>query len=314
MQPQAPYLWIDGQLVPWEQATFHAATLGWSTVAGVFEGIQAYWNDQEQELYVFQLPAHMERLASSMRLMRMKQSFTAEQLVQGTVDLMRACEFRSDAYVFPLAFHAGVTRFGTLLNDPVSICIRAYASPSNLGSGRAQKACVASWTRISDNVLSPRIKCISNYQNSRMALMEAVDRGCEQPILLNERGKVAEGANACVFMVRDGTLVTPPVTAGLLESITRSTVLKLGREVLGLQTAEREIDRTELYVAEEVFLCGTRAEITPLGWVDAYQLGDGGPGPVTRRLEQLYHDVVRGRDARHPEWRTPVYAKVAVEA
>lgn len=311
MQPQVPFLWIDGQFVPWEQATFHAATLGWSTIAAVFEGIQAYWNEDRQELYVWQLPAHYQRLATSMRLMRMQPRFSPQQLIEGTLDLLRTCQFKSDVYIYPLAFHGEATRFGTLLDQPVTVCIRAYPSPSNLGSGRAYRACVTSWTRISDNVLSPRIKCLSNYQNSRMALLEAADRGYDHPILLNERSKVAEGANACVFIVRDGALITPPVTAGLLESITRATLLRLGREVLGLEVVEREIDRTELYVADEAFLCGTRAEITPLGWIDAYRLGDGTPGPVTRSLEQLYHDLVRGRDERYPEWRTPVYAEGA---
>ncbi len=306
------YVWMDGELVPWADATVHASKLGWSTIAAVFEGVKAYWNPERERLFGWQFLEHYRRFALSMRLMHMQVPFTPEDFASASVELLQANGAQGDSYVFPLAFHADADWFGTMTGQRVSVLIRTFPFESRLGSGGAVRACVSSWTRLSDNVMSPRIKCVSNYQNGRMALLEANQRGFEQPILLNDRGKVAEGSASCVFVVRNGVLVTPSVTDGVLESITRSTLLRLAADALGLQATERAIDRTELYAADEVFFCGTGAEIMPVGWVDGYQIGDGTPGPITRRVEQLYHDLVRGRDERYPEWRTAI--PVAVPA
>ena len=316
--PNAPaharYLWVDGALVPWGQATVHASTLGWSTMGAVFEGIKAYWNEAEGELYGWQFAEHYRRFAASMRLMRMRPQFAPEQLVAASCELLRANDCRHDAYVRPLAYHADATWFGDMEDSRTGIVITTAPFTSILGSGRAIRARVSSWTRVGDNQLSPRIKCISNYQNSRMALLEATLDGYDQPILLNSQGKVTEGPAACLFIVRDGVAITPSLTSGVLESITRTAVLRLCRDELGIPTQEREIDRTELYVADEVFFCGTGAEVTPVGSVDHYRVGGGGVGPLTARLERLFHDVVRGRHAGYAFWRTPVYATGRVPA
>jgi branched-chain amino acid aminotransferase len=166
---------------------------------------------------------------------------------------------------------------------------------------------VSSWTRISDNVLSPRVKCLSNYQNSRLAAVEAKQNGYDQPILLNPQGKVTEGGASCLFIVRNGVAITPSASSGILESVTRATILRLCAETLGIPTEEREVDRTELYIAEEVFFCGTGAEVTPVGSVDGYTVGDGGVGPLTAKIESLFHDIVRGRHPVHTQWSIPVY-------
>lgn len=302
------YLWMDGEVLPWERATVHASHLGWSTMGAVFEGIKAYWNADADELFGWQLAEHYARFAASMRLQRMRPEFTPEQLVQASCDLLRANGCRGDTYVRPLAWHADATWFGHLEDSRTGIVITTAPFASVLGSGRAVRACVSSWTRVGDNQLSPRIKCISNYQNSRMALLEATLDGYDQPILLNSAGKVTEGPAACVFIVRDGVAVTPSLTSGILESITRTAVLRFCRDELGVPTQEREIDRTELYIADEVFFCGTGAEIAPVGEIDHYRVGDGGPGPVTSRIESYFHAVVRGRSHGYAFWRTPVYA------
>jgi branched-chain amino acid aminotransferase len=184
--------------------------------------------------------------------------------------------------------------------------------PSHLLSGKVVRARVSSWRRISDDIMPPRVKNISNYRNGQLAAMEAQLDGYDQAILLNVQGKVAEAPGACLMLVRDGKLVTPDITQSILESITRDTLLRLARDELGLVIEERPVDRTELYVADEVFLCGTAAEITPIGEIDRYPIGDGHPGPVTRALERLYHDIVRGIDPRRAEWRTPVGLAAAV--
>ncbi|CAA9235649.1 MAG: Branched-chain amino acid aminotransferase [uncultured Chloroflexi bacterium] len=324
------FLWMDGELVAWEQATFHASRLGWSTIGGVFEGIKAYWNPSAGsgqspsagsrhgqaagELYGWQLAEHYARFESSMRLERMRPAFTPEQLVQASVELLRANECREDTYVRPLAWHADATWFGHMEDSRTGIVITTAPFKSVLGSGAAIRACVSSWTRVGDNQLSPRIKCFSNYQNSRMALLEATLDGYDQPILLNQQGKVTEGPASCLFIVRDGVVITPSLTSGILESITRMAVLRLCRDELGLPTQERDVDRTELYVADEVFFCGTGAEITAVGEVDHYRIGNGGVGPLTGRIERLFHDVVRGRHQGYAFWRLPVYETAVAKA
>jgi branched-chain amino acid aminotransferase len=306
------YLWMDGKLVPWAEATVHASRLGWSTIGAVFEGIKAYWNAEQEELYGWQFMEHYQRFAQSMRLERMRPEFSPEQLVQASVDLLRANECRDDMYVRPLAWHADATWFGHMEDSRTGIVITTAPFASILGSGKTVRACVSSWTRVGDNQLSPRIKCLSNYQNSRMALLEAVLDGFDQPILLNSRGQVTEGPAACLFIVRDGVVATPSLTSGILESITRTAVLRLCQDELGLPTQEREIDRTELYVADEIFFCGTGAEIMPVGEVDHYTVGSGGVGPLTARIERVFHDVVRGRHEGYAQWRIPVGSSLAL--
>jgi branched-chain amino acid aminotransferase len=167
-------------------------------------------------------------------------------------------------------------------------------------------ACISSWSRITDNVMPPRVKASSNYLNSRYASEEARRNGYDIALILNPNGKVAEAPGACLMLVRDGKIITPTVTSGILESITRATLIQLCRDVLNVEVIEREVDRTELYVAQEAFLCGTGAEITPIASVDRFTLGDGNIGAITARVENLYHDLVRGIDARYAEWRTAV--------
>jgi len=190
-----------------------------------------------------------------------------------------------------------------------------YINPRRRGriSAAGLSCCVSAWTRTSDNAIPIRLKCGPNYQNGRLALLQAKADGYDAPILLNAQGHVAEGTGATFFMVRKGRLVTPPVTADVLESITRATLIEeVCPNVLGLEVVEREIDRTELYVADEAFFCGSGYEITPIVSIDRFPLGDGQVGPLTRRVLRVYMDVVRGVDKRYAEWRTPTYRGVTV--
>ena len=309
-RPHPTNLWLNGKIIRWEDATVHASMLGWSTMAAVFEGIKAYWNPEEGQLYAYQFGEHYRRFARSMKLQRMDSPWSTEALIQASLDLIRANGAREDTYVSPLAYFGDSTFYGTQSDSSTHIRIIASPFESGLGSGTTTTACVSSWTRISENVLSPRIKCISNYQNSRLAAVEAKMNGYDQPILLNAQGKVTEGGASCLFLIRDGVVVTPSKSSGILESITRDTILKLCREALHLPTEERDVDRTELYVAEEVFFCGTGAEVRGVSNVDGYTIGDGNLGPLTERIESLFHQIVRGRDPHYRQWTTPVYAPV----
>jgi branched-chain amino acid aminotransferase len=300
------YLWLTGRLVPWAEATVHITMVGWPAIGAVFEGIRAYWNAERQALYVFRLDDHMKRFGLSMKMMRMEPSLSLTQIADGLCELFRANGVREDSYSQPLAFTSGQiwgSRAGP--NQVPEIVITTRPSPSGLLSGRTSTAGISSWTRISDNVLPPRIKALPNYANSRLASAEAMRHGYDQPIFLNTAGKVSEGPGSCLFMVRDGVAITPPVTASILESITRDAVLRLLRD-LDVPVQEREMDRTELYIADEVFFCGTAMEIHPVVAVDGYRVGAGTIGPVVRRLERLFHDVVRGIDGRYPQWRTQI--------
>jgi branched-chain amino acid aminotransferase len=307
------YLWWNGEQVKWDDATVHVTALGWSTVGAVFEGIRAYWNADEEELYIFRLPEHMRRFDQSMRMVRLDTTWDESQLIDAILELMRANEIREDTYIRPMAYRGGEGKGGfSAVGGGCEILINTRSNPSHLLSGKSLSACISSWTRISDNVMPPRIKNISNYRNGQLAGMEASQNGYDIALLLNNQGKVAEGGGSCVMMVRDGKLITPDITQSILESITREAIMELARDEMGLEVVERAIDRTELYISDEVFMCGTAFEITPINSVDRYTVGDGEIGPITRRLEELLDDSFRGTTGIRPEWRTAVGVKKTV--
>ena len=303
------YVWMSGELVEWDDAVVHASTLGWSAISMVFEGIRGYWNSEEEQLNIFHLDLHLERLLRSMKVMRMTSPWSVAELKRAIVDLVQANEFRNDIYIQPLSYFGGSTTPGYLpvSERPGDITIFNREIGSVLGSGQITSCGVSSWTRISDNVMPPRVKAIANYQNSRYVADESSRHGYDFGIILNPQGKVSEISYACLYIVRDGVAITPPVSAGILESITRDVVRQLFQDELGVQVVERDIDRTELYIADEVFICGTGAELQAVGSIDGYQIGNGGMGPLVSQLEQLFHDIVRGKDSRYPEWRSGVY-------
>ena len=300
------HLWWNGKQVAWDDATIHISEVGWSTVGGVFEGIRAYWNDEQQELYVFRLREHLERLARSMKLVRLPLAFSVEDLTSAIVDLLRANETREDSYIFPMGFTANsyAHRYD-LPEQSASLVIHTKPMPSHLGKDVAYKGRIASWRRISEDVMPPRVKNLSNYRNGQLARMEAAADGYDTSLLLNQQGKVAEAPGACVMLVRDGKLITPDLTSSVLESITRDALLVIARD-LGIPVEERPVDRTEFYVGDEAFLCGTAAEVTPVVELDHYPIGDGKIGPITRKLQAAYEAALRGTNGTYPDWRTPV--------
>jgi branched-chain amino acid aminotransferase len=302
------YLWWNGACVPWESATVHLASTFWSGVTAIFEGIMSYWNEEEGELYIWHLDAHLRRLLRSQKLMRQESPYTLEELTAATLELIQALNPRADTYIFPYCYPQGGGTFESSTGpdlQPVDIAIVARPNASHLGKGWVRSACVSSYTRISDNVMPPRVKNIANYRNSNLAMAEAKIDGYDTALILNTSGKVAEGPGSCVMLLRDGVLVTPTSTDSILESISRASVIELARRELGLEVVERAVDRTELYIADEIFMVGTAAEILSIGSVDRYTIGDGDMGPITRQLDQIFHDVVRGKNSRYAHWSTP---------
>jgi branched-chain amino acid aminotransferase len=307
MAEHPKYLWWNGEQVAWEDATVHVTDIAWSATGGVFEGIRAYWNDNQEELFVFRLQEHMQRLKNSSKMVRLPIQPTVDELVQITVDLLKANGSREDTYIFPLVYFGQAQ---TKRADPASLqgdlFVRTDPRPSHLGTGLEHRAKISSWTRISDNVMPPRVKNISNYRNGQLATYEVKLDGYDVALLLGADGKVTEAPGACLMFVKNGTLITPDPASGILESITRDALMTLACQELGMPVVERRVDRTELYTADEIFLCGTMAEITPIVEVDRFQVGDGTIGPVTGELEQLFIEIVRGQETKWQQWRTPV--------
>lgn len=309
MSEHPRYLWWNGELVAWQDAKVHVTDLAWSATGAVFEGIRAYWNDQREELYVFRLREHMQRLKDSSKMVRLPIDASVDELIELTVDLLRKNESREDTYIFPLVYFGAAQ---TKRADPSSLkgdlVVHTTPRSSHLGTGLEQRAKISSWTRISDNVMPPRVKNISNYRNGQLATYEVKLDGYDVALLLGPDGKVAEAPGACVMFVKNNQLVTPDPASGILESITRDAIMTLAREELGMPVIERRVDRTELYTAEEIFLCGTMAEVTPIVEIDRFQIGKGGIGPVTMELERLFTQVVRSQEPKRANWRTMVNA------
>jgi branched-chain amino acid aminotransferase len=251
----------------------------------------------------------MIRFLNSIKMVRYGFDYSLEDLNKAVLDLIRANEYRTDMYLRPYVFQKGIVRelLQAQPGKPTELVIDSWPFRSYLDMDQALHVCVSSWTRISDNVLPPRLKCFSNYHNGRLAAMEATVSGYDWAILLDGRGKVTEGPGACLALVRNGQVILPTVTNGILESITRDTIIRLLKDVLKIPFVEREVDRTELYLADELFFLGTGWEIMPAVSVDRLDVGDGKTGPITKAIADIYKKIARAQDPRFPEWRTPVW-------
>jgi len=298
-------VWWDGRITPWADATIHVTKMGTASVSSVFEGIRAYLNPMTNKLSVFQLDAHLKRFLQSIRLVRLECDYSLQELHDALVTLLRENKPERDVYIRPFAYAESST-FGVATNKQAHVIMHVTDWDSKLKTETVSHSTVSSWTRLSDNQMAPRVKASANYLNSRYASEEAKRNGYDHAILLTPQGRVAEGPGMCLMLVRDGKIITPSATSGILESITRATVIQLAREALNVPVIERDVDRTELYVAEEAFFCGTGIEVVPIVSIDRMNLGDGKPGAISQRMVTCYHDVVRGIEPRYAEWRTIV--------
>lgn len=305
------WAWMNGSFIPFDECRLHVRTQAVALAASVFEGVRAYWNPDQKQLYTFELDRHVVRLRESMKIMRMRTAVPAD-FAETCLELLRRNEFREDVHYMPTAY-LGIPE-GNVAMGPTSdegLFITAVARPPGKALQAGKSVCVSSWRRISDSSMPPRVKAAGNYQNSRLALHAAWADGYDDAVLLNANGTVAEAAGSCLMMVRNDEVCTPPVTAGILESITRASLIRLFADKLGRQVVEREIDRTELYLAEEVFLCGSGMEVVPVVAVDRLPVGNGRMGPLTAAIQDTYFRVARGQDNAYPQWRTPVYREAA---
>lgn len=302
-------IWMNGTLRAADQAVLPVNSAAVFYATNVFEGLRAYWNERDDELYAFRLADHFARLRESMKMMRFTVPYSDDALFDAVRALLAGNEVREDVHMHMVAYVLGT---GLDATTPTGLYINPRRRP-RVTEGKGLACCVSSWVRTSDNAIPIRLKSGSNYQNGRLATLQARADGYDQPIFLNQRGKVAEGTGATFMMVRKGRLVTPGTSNDILESITRATLMQeVCPVVLGMEVVERDIDRTELYTADEAFFCGSGYEVTPITSIDRFPLGAGGVGPITRRIARAYMDLVRGVDTRHPEWRTPTYRTVTV--
>jgi len=308
MPDKPEYAFFRGAFVPIGEArlSIMAHVVNYGT--GCFEGVRAYWNAGDEQLYVFRMPDHYARLLRSCRILRIELPYDVEELGEITVELLRKEGYREDVYIRPLAYK-GSEGIGVRLHDLIDeFSLFAVPFGKYIPKQDGASVCVSSWRRVSDNAIPARAKVVGAYVNSALSKTDAHLNGFDEAIVLTEDGHVSEGSAENIFLVRDGHLVTPPVTDDILEGITRATLIELAREELGIPTEERHIDRTELYAADEAFFCGTGVELTPIGEIDRRPVGNGGVGPLTRELQDLYFRVVRGQEPKYRHWCTPVYA------
>jgi branched-chain amino acid aminotransferase len=286
-------------------------THGLNYGTGVFGGIRAHWNEDEEELFVFKPRDHFRRFLESAKLLRMQLPYSETDLESALVDLLRAEEYREDCYVRPLAFYGDET-IGVRLHDLTPmVSIVALPSGAYLANEESVHATISSWRRVDDNMIPARGKIVGAYVNSAFAKTDAQKAGFDEAIVLNADGHVCEGSAENLFVVRNGEIATPSVTDNILEGITRRTVIELLRDVLGKTVVERSIDRTELYLADEAFFTGTGVRIAAITRIDHRPLGAGKMGPVVSELRSLYFDILRGRRKEYRSWCCPVYAGIA---
>ena len=308
------YAFLDGEIVAWDDAKVHVASAAFKFGTGVFEGLRAYWSEKDQDLYLFRMTEHMNRLEFSQRFMRYEEILSADYVTEKTLELIRANAFKGEhLHLMTTAYVSGQGDPGAC--GPIGLAITALERPRSKNVLDGVTAQVSSWMRVPDTAMPMRVKVNANYNNGRLATVQAQVDGYTTAILLNSRGKVSEGPGMCFFMVRDGKAVTPHTSSDILESITRATVIQILREDLGIEVVERDIDRSELAAADETFFCGTAWEVTPLLEIDRMPVGRGnsGIGEVTKRLQQRYFDICDGTIADRPEWRMPVYGTAAAK-
>ena len=297
-----PCAYFQGKFVPVEEAKVPISTHALHYGTAVFEGIRANWDEEQGKLFIFRPREHYERMLQGAKVLRMSLPHDADKLVDLTVELVERNEYREDLYLRPLAYKSA-PRVANLKLHELEDDLAILAVPLGRYLATDVIRCVTStWRRIEETMIPPRLKISGLYVNSLLARTDATLAGYDEAILLDTSGHAVEGSGENLFMIKHGKLVTPSLSSTILEGVTRMTVMEVAREELGIETEERSIGRTELYLADEVFLTGTAAHITAVGELDYHAIGDGGVGPITKALQDLYKDIIRGRNPKYLHW------------
>jgi len=309
---EAKELFMNGEFVPAAHGTISVRTHGFAYGTGCFEGIRGYWNESEQQVYLFRLREHFERLLRSCKILQISLPYTVDQLIDISIELVQRNGQQQDIYLRPVAYKSAQT-IGVRLHGLQDDFLITSEPVGNYIDTTGMHCGVSSWRRVDDNAIPARAKITGAYVNSALAKSEAMQNGFDEAIMLTHDGHVSEGSAENIFLVINGELVTPAPTENILLGITRDTVMELARRELGRITRERQVDRTELYIADEMFMCGTGAQLAPVISVDHRPVGDGQIGPISSAIQQLYADVVRGRSSDYrAQWCTPASARERV--
>jgi branched-chain amino acid aminotransferase len=307
--PQHPNSWVylNGEFRRYNDARIGLMTHALHYGTGVFEGIRAYWNAPKNQLYLLQAPEHFNRLRRSGSIMKMTLPHSTEDLVNLTIELLRRNEYRADTYVRPLLYKSSEVIGVRLAGIAESFLIYTAPMGNYVDVDAGIRCMVSSWRRVSDQSLPARGKITGAYANSALAKAEAEENGFDEAIVLTTDGHVSEGSAENIFMYKDGVFVTPPVTDDILEGVTRRLLMGLIQDELGKKVVERSIDRTELYTCDELFMCGTGAQVSPVVEVDRRPVGEGGIGELTGELQGIYFGAVRGDNPKYSDWCLAVY-------
>jgi len=302
------YAFFQKQFVPLEEARIGIMTHALHYGTSIFEGIRGNWNDEQKQMYIFRMKEHYQRMASGCRVMMINLPYSVDEMCQITADLVARCGFQKDIYIRPLAYKSSQALGVRLhdLDDDFLVLVIPWGPYLDMDKARCG---VSSWHRPPDNVIPPQIKVTGIYVNNGLAKTEAINNGFDEAIMLSPDGYVSEGSGENIFLVIDGTLVTPASYNNILIGITRNTVIELAKNELGLETIYRPIDRSELYTADECFLTGTAAHLTPVSEIDHRKIGNGEIGEITGKLQEIYSNVIRGNNPDYMKWCTPVYQK-----
>jgi branched-chain amino acid aminotransferase len=307
-----PYAYFQKQIMPLSDAKISVMTHAFLYGTGVFEGIRGNWNSDTGTLYLFRVADHYKRLLASSKIVRINPGHSVDELCEITQRLVSVSGYQEDVYIRPIAYKSGQV-IGPRVHD-VDDDLLIFVIPFGdyLDTDKGIRCLTSSWRRVDDTSIPARAKVTGIYVNSSLAKTEAHDAGFDEAIMLNHDGHVSEGSGENIVLVRDGRLYTPAKSDNVLEGITLTTVMELARKELGLEVTERTIDRSELYIADEVFMTGTAAHVTAVTDVDHRIIGDGTTGPITKQLQQIYFRVIQGSDPRYAHWCTPVAAREAV--
>ncbi|HYK87500.1 MAG TPA: branched-chain amino acid transaminase [Acidobacteriota bacterium] len=303
------FAFFKGQIVPYNEAKLGILTHTFNYGTGIFGGVRAYWNNEEEQLFLFRPLDHFRRFLNSAKLLLMDLPYSEADLSQAVVDLLRAENYRTDTYIRPLAYFSDEIIGVRLHNLTADVAIASIPFGSYVDNEEGLHATISSWRRIDDNMIPARGKISGAYVNSALIKTDAQRAGFDEGIVLNQNGHVAEGSAENFFMCRDGVAYTPPITDNILEGITRRTIMMLLHDDLGVEVVERPIDRTEIYLADEAFFCGTGVQIAAITKVDHRPIGTGRLGPIAKQLRKVYFDVVRGRVAKYQKFCSPVYQR-----
>jgi branched-chain amino acid aminotransferase len=303
------FVFFDGKIVPYKEAKVGVLTHGLNYGTGIFGGIRGYWNDEEKQMFIFRPLDHYKRFLDSSKLLRMELPYTKESLTEATLELIRKQNFRENVYIRPLAFYGDEIIGVRLHNLTPRVAIAAVPFGRYIEQEEGAHVTISSWWRVEDNMIPARGKIVGAYVNSALSKTDAQLSGFDEAIVLSQNGHVSEGSAENIFLVKNGIFITPPVTENILEGIVRRTFIQLIQDELKMEVQERSIDRTELFLADELFFGGTGVQLVSITKIDHRLIADGNMGPLTLKLRNLFFDVVFGRNATYRNWCMPVYKK-----